>query len=70
MKLKNLQRAGELAEDYAALKQARELLKEPSVTVSVAGDTDSVTLPLLVKHNIMQVVNLEINKIEKEMGEL
>lgn len=70
MKLKNLQRAGELAEDYATLKKVRELLSEENVIVSVSGDIDRVVLPLAMKYNVLQIVNIEINKIEKEVGEL
>lgn len=70
MKLKNLQRAGELAENYALLKQAREILSEENVIVSVSGDVDRVVLPLAMKYNVLQIVNIEINKIEKEVNEL
>lgn len=69
MKLKNLQRAGELYEDYAALKQAREILSHDNVTISILGDS-GVALPSSMKYNVLQVINLEINKIEKEVGEL
>lgn len=59
-----------MAEDYATLKKARELLSEENVIVSVSGDVDRVVLPLAMKYNVLQIVNIEINKIEKEVGEL
>jgi len=70
MKIKNLERASELYDDYSALREARGIISHDNVTISVLGDDKGVALPQSMKYNVLQVINLEINKIEKEVGEL
>lgn len=61
---KNLGRIAEIARDLPKLEEARKMLAENDTQIEVYQEkTDSmVILPSQIKYNIINAINLEINK--------
>lgn len=66
---KNLGRIAEIARDLPKLEEARKMLAENDTQIEVYQEkTDSmVILPSQLKYNIINAINLEINKQKEEM---
>lgn len=69
---KNLGRIAEIARDLPKLEEARKMLAENDTQIEVYQEkTDSmVILPSQLKYNIINAINLEINKQKEELKEL
>lgn len=76
---KNLERIHEIAESLPKLEKARKLLADEHCRVIVdipcdkipnAKNGEAVLLPSEVKMNILNVLNVEINKQKEELKEL
>ena len=67
--IKNLDRIAEIARDLPRLEEARKMLAENDTQVEVYQEkTDSmVILPSQIKYNIINAINLEINKQKEEL---
>lgn len=70
MNRKNLTRAGEIAEQLPVLTEARCLLSEEDATIQVVASKKTIQLPTTVRWNILQSINVEINKLDKEIETL
>ena len=66
---KNLGRIAEIARDPPKLEEARKMLAENDTQIEVYQEkTDSmVILPSQLKYNIINAINLEINKQKEEL---
>lgn len=66
---KNLGRIAEIARDLPKLEEARKKLAENDTQIEVYQEkTDSmVILPSQLKYNIINAINLEINKQKEEL---
>ena len=66
---KNLSRIAEIARDLPKLEEARKMLAENDTQIEVYQEkTDSmVILPSQIKYNIINAINLEINKQKEEL---
>lgn len=66
--IKNLSRIHEIAESLPKLEEARKLLSkdESEVIVGIPPET-VVILPKGVKWNMLNIINLEINKQKEEL---
>lgn len=66
---KNLGRIAEIARDLPKLEEARKMLAENGTQIEVYQEkTDSmVILPSQLKYNIINAINLEINKQKEEL---
>lgn len=65
MKLSNLKRASEINEILRAYKEARkELAEERPIVIN------GVELPHIIAYRFIQVLNVEINMLEKEVEKL
>lgn len=66
---KNLGRIAEIARDLPKLEEARKMLAENDTQIEVYQEkTDSmVILPSQIKYNIINSINLEINKQKEEL---
>lgn len=66
---KNLGRIAEIARDLPKLEEARKMLAENYTQIEVYQEkTDSmVILPSQLKYNIINAINLEINKQKEEL---
>lgn len=66
---KNLGRITEIARDLPKLEEARKMLAENDTQIEVYQEkTDSmVILPSQLKYNIINAINLEINKQKEEL---
>jgi hypothetical protein len=66
---KNLGRIAEIARDLPKLEEARKMLAENDTQIEVYQEkTDSmVILPSQLKYNIINAINLEINKQKEEL---
>lgn len=66
---KNLGRIAEIARDLQKLEEARKMLAENDTQIEVYQEkTDSmVILPSQLKYNIINAINLEINKQKEEL---
>ena len=66
---KNLGRIAEIARDLPKLEEARKMLAENDTHIEVYQEkTDSmVILPSQIKYNIINAINLEINKQKEEL---
>ena len=66
---KNLSRIAEIARDLPKLEEARKMLAENDTQIEVYQEkTDSmVILPSQLKYNIINAINLEINKQKEEL---
>lgn len=66
---KNLGRIADIARDLPKLEEARKMLAENDTYIEVYQDkTDSmVILPSRLKYNIINAINLEINKQKEEL---
>lgn len=66
---KNLGRIAEIARDLPKLEEARKMLVENDTQIEVYQEkTDSmVILPSQLKYNIINAINLEINKQKEEL---
>lgn len=66
---KNLERIHEIAESLPKLEDARKMLAENDTQIEVYQEkTDSmVILPSQLKYNIINAINLEINKQKEEL---
>lgn len=66
---KNLSRIAEIARELPKLEEARKMLAENDTQIEVYQEkTDSmVILPSQIKYNIINAINLEINKQKEEL---
>lgn len=66
---KNLSRIAEIARDLPKLEEARKMLAENDTQIEVYQEkTESmVILPSQIKYNIINAINLEINKQKEEL---
>lgn len=66
---KNLDRIAEIARDLPKLEEARKMLAENDTQIEVYQEkTDRmVILPSQIKYNIINAINLEINKQKEEL---
>ena len=66
---KNLGRIAEIARDLPTLEEARKMLAENDTQIEVYQEkTDRmVILPSQIKYNIINAINLEINKQKEEL---
>ena len=66
---KNLGRIAEIARDLPKLEEARKMLAENDTQIEVYQEkTESmVILPNQIKYNIINAINLEINKQKEEL---
>ena len=66
---KNLGRIAEIARDLPKLEEARKMLAENDTKIEVYQEkTESmVILPSQIKYNIINAINLEINKQKEEL---
>ena len=66
---KNIGRIAEIARDLPKLEEARKMLAENDTQIEVYQEkTDSmVILPSQIKYNIINAINLEINKQKEEL---
>lgn len=66
---KNLGRIAEIARDLPKLEEARKMLAENDTQIEIYQEkTDSmVILPSQIKYNIINAINLEINKQKEEL---
>lgn len=66
---KNLGRIAEIARDLPKLEEARKMLTENDTQIEVYQEkTDRmVILPSQIKYNIINAINLEINKQKEEL---
>ena len=66
---KNLGRIAEIARDLPKLEEARKMLAENDSQIEVYQEkTESmVILPSQIKYNIINAINLEINKQKEEL---
>ena len=69
---KNLGRIAEIARDLPKLEEARKMLAENDTQIEVYQEkTDRmVILPSQIKYNIINAINLEINKQKEEQKAL
>ena len=67
--IKNLDRIAEIARDLPKLEEARKMLAENDTQIEVYQEkTESmVILPSQIKYNIINAINLEINKQKEEL---
>lgn len=71
MNRKNLQRAGEIAEELPQLTEARSLLSEDNATICViSAKGKTIPLPHSIRWNIIQTINVAINKLDSEIATL
>ena len=66
---KNLGRIAEIARDLPKLEEARKMLAENDTQIEVYQEkTDSmVILPSQIKYNVINAINVEINKQKEEL---
>lgn len=66
---KNLGRIAEIARDLPKMEEARKMLAENDTQIEVYQEkTNSmVILPSQLKYNIINAINLEINKQKEEL---
>ena len=66
---KNLGRIAEIARDLPKLEEAKKMLAENDTQIEVYQEkTDRmVILPSQIKYNIINAINLEINKQKEEL---
>ena len=66
---KNLGRIAEIARDLPKLEEARKMLAENDTQIEFYQEkTESmVILPSQIKYNIINAINLEINKQKEEL---
>lgn len=66
---KNLGRIAEIARDLPKMEEARKMLAENDTQIEVYQEkTDSMAiLPSQLKYNIINAINLEINKQKEEL---
>ena len=70
--IKNLDRIAEIARDLPRLEEARKMLAENDTQVEVYQEkTDvMVILPSQIKYNVINAINVEINKQKEELKRL
>ena len=70
--IKNLDRIAEIARDLPRLEEARKMLAENDTQVEVYQEkTDvMVILPSQIKYNVINAINVEINKQKEELKDL
>ena len=70
--IKNLDRIAEIARDLPRLEEARKMLAENDTQVEVYQEnTDGmVILPSQIKYNVINAINVEINKQKEELKRL
>lgn len=70
--IKNLDRIAEIARDLPRLEEARKMLAENDTQVEVYQEkTDGmVILPSKIKYNVINAINVEINKQKEELKRL
>ena len=66
---KNLGRIAEIARDLPKLEEARKMLAENDTQIEVYQEKTErmVILPSQIKYNIINAINLEINKQKEEL---
>ena len=69
---KNLGRIAEIARDLPKLEEARKMLAENDTQIEVYQEkTESmVILPSQIKYNVINAINVEINKQKEELKRL
>ena len=72
MKIKNLERATEIYDELGKLEAARSILSGEFafVVVSKEGDGSAVVLPRSLRHNMLMMLNVQINKLREEVDGL
>jgi hypothetical protein len=65
MKIKNLERAAEIHERLRACNEVRQ-----SLAISAPFTINGISLPHDMAYRIIQVINLEINSLHKEIEDL
>ena len=80
-KIKNLQRIGQIARDLPLLEEARGALSDAASEVHVClarnmsadgteGRDCDITLPQDIKYNVVNILNIEINRLKEELADL
>ena len=71
MKFSNLQRAAEIAAMLPDLEEARKALSDDTASLVVIHKGKSLPLPTApMRHNLLNLLNVEINRMRKEVDEL
>lgn len=70
MKIQNLQRAKQIAEELPNLEHARKLLSKEEAYIIVSCNSDSVKLPSGINLNVINILNLTINSLKDEVQTL
>lgn len=67
--IKNLDRIAEIARDLPRLEEARKMLAENDTQVEVYQEKKDgmVILPSQIKYNVINAINVEINKQKEEL---
>ncbi len=72
MKIKNLERATEIYDELGKLEAARSILSGEVAFVVVRKESDgsAVVLPRSIRHNMLMMLNVQINKLREEVDGL
>lgn len=72
MKIKNLERATEIYDELGKLEAARSILSGEVAYVVVRKESDgsAVVLPRSLRHNMLMMLNVQINKLREEVDGL
>lgn len=70
MNISNLQRAAEIAEMMPMLEKARKFLSSEKAQVRVWNDGETVTLPMSVRNNVLNIINCEYERLREEVRKL
>jgi hypothetical protein len=71
MNISNLQRAKELAEEIPTLDKARKALSSDKATIRIVTEQgEIITLPHSVRHNILNILNCEYERLREEVKRL
>lgn len=71
MNISNLQRAKELAEDIPCIDLARKALASEKATVRITdANGQEYILPRSVRHNILNILNCEYERLREEVRKL
>ena len=70
MKRCNLERAAEISRDLPVLQTVRAWLSNGEPSVTIEYHQEQRVLPTCMKHHLLNALNVEINKMEKEIETL
>ena len=71
MQINNLQRAAQLAEEIPGIDRARKALASEKASVRVVDANGlEYTLPRSVRHNILNILNCEYERLREEVRNL